>query len=31
MSIAELVLGLTVITSMIGGVAALLLMFFSHG
>ena len=31
MSIAELILALTVLTSAIGCVAALLLMFFSHG
>lgn len=31
MSIAELVLGLTVIVAVVGGAAALFLMFFSHG
>ena len=31
MSIAELVLGLTLLAAVIGGIAALLLMFFSHG
>lgn len=31
MSIAELVIGLTLLVAVIGGIAALLLMFFSHG
>lgn len=31
MSIAELVIGLTLLVAVIGGAAALFLMFFSHG